>query len=217
MAVVGVKGIDVGELDILGNAVAELTPGVGRSEARLRSVAGQVFEVAVLDKLGVESAVGCIVDILEEDSDEHRADWLRAGGIDTDIRLQVLKPSEAYTILLRTLGIESLAIAAMVGILLQALHRGVCHTLRPSLLLHSVDVRRDCLRWVDIRGSIVSQLTHIDVALTVPRQEVGRSDHRKGASAARQLPLAVPASIGAELHQVGFIHSLLTAPGAKVG
>ena len=60
----------------------------GRCGFPLAAVLAVVFEVAVLDELGVEAAIGSIADVLEEDADKVGADGLLLRGVDGECGLE---------------------------------------------------------------------------------------------------------------------------------
>ena len=74
---------------------ADVAVGVpGGGGVPLPAVGGAVFEVSVLHHLGIESAIGCIADILEEDTDQFVADLLLLLAVDGHGHLCLLPVEE---------------------------------------------------------------------------------------------------------------------------
>ena len=101
MWILGREGIGVGDDD-----VARRVPGGGG--APLAAVAAGVFEVAVLYELGIETAVGRVADVFEEDAYELVADGLLAGEVDGERGSnRLLQPGQRLCIVVHALGREA--------------------------------------------------------------------------------------------------------------
>ena len=96
-------------------------PGCGGIPAAM--VLLRIFEVAILDELGIEAAVGSIADILKEDADELVADGLGAVGTDAEGCVDDLRQmGQAFLVVVHPLSTETAIFLHFIEECAQLLH-----------------------------------------------------------------------------------------------
>ena len=200
-----------------GSRIASLhCPGIAVIPALMGFIFLRVFKVAVLYQFGIQSAVGSVVDVFKEDTDEMLADSFLLIGLYGNGGLNGLQSGKTDSILFGAFVVKHATEVLVIGIALHFFDQSIGHALYVAAFFPSADCslclgNRKCLG-----RNMLGAFGRHKITLTLPLQQVGRSGMCHYLTALGGLPRAVPFSIGFTLHQTGTEHLLSTTPRAEV-
>ena len=181
-------------------------------------VGGAVFEVAVLQKLGIEAAVGAVVDVLEEDADELVGDGFGAVGIDGDVGVDgsLGEACKACGVVGQRLGIKA-ATLALCGLgVLKGFDVAEGYTVDRAFQPAAIDYGFGLA--LLYRGELLLQgleaLGH-GVVLRAPVDEVDGGGVSVLASAGTDAECEVPQAVRVA-RQLGRVHLLIRSPLCEI-
>ena len=111
-----------------------------------------IFKITILHQLGIQTAVGSIIDVLKKDTDQFITDLLRPARIYLDCGFKRFQALETHFIVPRQFSVECGPICCAFYSLYHALHSGIRYL--EYLSVHRLPVHKCLLRHRRINGSI---------------------------------------------------------------
>ena len=205
MGIVGMNGLFRGHVKC--HALAFHAPCVAAVPALVLVTIGfGVLEIPVLHQFGIQSAVGCIIQVFKEHANQVLTDGLRPAFVHGNPRTDRLQSGKPGRVVLGTLAPQSIEGGTVYAVPFQAFHNAVWHfqcKSRDSLVAHLHGV---CHWHTSVFHLMARFLVRHEKLLRLPSYQVCRGRTARCAAVRSQVPKAMPPPVCPVLYQSRTVH-----------